>query len=120
MMNKKLLMLAATLALIYGGQVTADDDAASRGEAVFDDCAICHGDDAQGGEDFGAPKLAGQLDWYLIRQLKNFRGEIRGTQEGDEFGPVMQPMAADLDDQAIEDVVAYIMTLDATVVADED
>ena len=119
-MKTKFGMLAATIALSCGGQVMADDDAVSRGEEVYDDCSICHGDDAEGGEDYGAPKLAGQLDWYLIRQLKNFRGEIRGTHEDDEFGPVMQPMATDLDDQAIEDVVAYIMTLDASIEPDED
>ncbi len=120
MINKNLLLAGAVLALTYGGQVVADDAALTRGEEVYDDCSICHGDDAEGGEDYGAPKLAGQLDWYLIRQLQNFRDEARGTNEGDEYGPVMQPMATDLDDQAIDDVVAYIMTLDASIVPDED
>ncbi len=120
MLSKKLVMLVSTIALTYGAQVLADDNAVTRGEEVYDDCSICHGDYAEGGEDYGAPKLAGQLDWYLVRQIQNFRDEIRGTHKDDEFGPVMQPMAVDLDDQAIDDVVAYIMTLDASVDADQE
>lgn len=113
MINKKMVVLTTALALIYGAQTMAEDGAsAERGENVFDDCSICHGDEAEGGEDYGAPKLAGQLDWYLVRQLQNFRAGSRGTHEGDEYGPVMQPMAADLEDQDIIDVVAYIMTLE--------
>jgi len=120
MIMKKLMVMMATLALVYGGPALAGDAAVERGAEVFDDCSICHGDYAEGGEDYGAPKLAGQLDWYLIRQLKNFRAEFRGIAEGDEFGPVMQPMATDLEDQDIDDVVAYIMTLDANYDPDAD
>lgn len=120
--RNSIVTIVTSLALIYGAQAMAEEEttAAERGAEVFDDCSICHGDEAEGGEDFGAPKLAGQLDWYLIRQLQNFRAGARGNAEGDDFGPVMQPMAVDLEDQDIEDVVAYIMTLDQNYDPDAD
>ena len=91
-----------------------------QGAEVFDDiCTICHGEQAQGGEDFEAPKLSGQHDWYLTLQLNNFRAGIRGTHEDDENGLIMRPMALTLSDKNIADVVAYIVTLDPNFV-DED
>ncbi|MEM7364461.1 MAG: c-type cytochrome, partial [Pseudomonadota bacterium] len=108
------LMSASTLPLI----VLADGHSKAKleqGEEVFETCAICHGVNAGGGEDFEAPKLAGQYDWYLTTQLKNFRDGARGTHEDDINGQIMQPMAEDLSDEEIDSVVAYIMTLDGTV-----
>lgn len=121
----KFIVVATACSLFPASQLMAHDEmsaeaAVERGAEVFDDCSICHGDEAEGGEDFGAPKLAGQLGWYLVRQLQNFRAGSRGTNEGDDFGPVMQPMAIDLQDQEIEDVVAYIMTLDQNYDPDAD
>ena len=87
----------------------------SNGEEIFETCAICHGANAGGGEDFEAPKLAGQYDWYLMTQLRNFREGARGTHDDDVNGQIMQPMAEDLTDEDIADVVAYIMTLDGSI-----
>ena len=124
MLKNKTMIMVAPLFLIMGNHAMAEEEAAAasveRGAEVFDNCSVCHGDYAEVGEDYGAPKLAGQLDWYLMRQLRNFRAEFRGTKEGDEFGPVMQPMAADLSDQEIEDVVAYIETLDSNYEPDAE
>lgn len=125
MMKNKMVVMVASLALMCGDQILAGDEtsaeaALERGEELFDDCSVCHGDYGEGGEDYGAPKLAGHLDWYLIRQLKNFRAGIRGTEEGDEYGPVMQPIAVELEDQEIADVVAYIMTLDQNYDPEEE
>ena len=62
-----------------------------------------------------APKLSGQGDWYLRRQLKQFKHGARGTHDKDVFGKVMAPMAATLaDDVAIANVIAYIKTLPDT------
>ena len=75
-------------------------------------CAACHGDAAQGNEALGAPALAGQNDWYLVTQLKNFKAGYRGSHADDKFGAQMVPMAGALADQtAIENVVSYINTL---------
>jgi cytochrome c oxidase subunit 2 len=75
-------------------------------------CASCHGPQAEGNPALNAPKLSGQGDWYLKRQLKNFKIGARGTHDKDVFGKMMAPMAATLaDDAAIDNVVAYIRTL---------
>jgi cytochrome c553 len=105
--------------LIFASEVPADSNTI-KGAEIFDAvCVMCHGEQAQGGEDFEAPKLAGQYDWYLELQLKNFRKGIRGTHEDDENGHVMRPMALGLSDDDITNVVSYIMTLDA-IYLDED
>ena len=58
------------------------------------------------------PRLSGQHDWYLVRQLQNFKSGIRGGDSKDAFGAQMRPMAALLaDEQAMKDIAAYIATL---------
>jgi cytochrome c553 len=76
-------------------------------------CAGCHGSKGEGSESTAAPRLAGQYEWYLINQLNNFKTGARGGDERDAKGAIMVSMANTLaDDQAVEDVVEYIMTLD--------
>ena len=59
-----------------------------------------------------APRAAGMSDWYLQRQLKNFQDGLRGAHPRDSNGLQMSLMADTLhDDQAIDDVIAYINTL---------
>ncbi|MEK7258646.1 MAG: c-type cytochrome [Pseudomonadota bacterium] len=92
-------------------EITLAGDA-SAGRSLYAACAACHGDAAQGNEALGAPALAGQNDWYLVTQLKNFKAGYRGSHADDKFGAQMVPMAGALADQAaIENVVSYINTL---------
>lgn len=84
----------------------------NRGRTAFQSCAACHGANAEGNEAMGAPALAGQNDWYLVTQIKNFRAGFRGTHQNDTYGAQMAAMARSLpDDQAIMNVVSYISTL---------
>jgi cytochrome c oxidase subunit 2 len=85
---------------------------AAAGKPVYAVCAACHGLQAEGNPALHAPKLSGQGDWYLQRQLKNYKQGARGTHDKDVFGKMMAPMAATLaDDAAIGNVSAYIKTL---------
>jgi cytochrome c oxidase subunit 2 len=85
---------------------------AAAGKPLYAVCAACHGLQAEGNPAMNAPKLTGQGDWYLKRQLKNFKDGARGTHDKDVFGKQMAPMAATLaDDAAVDNVVAYIETL---------
>ena len=64
------------------------------------------------GISMNAPRQAGMSDWYLLSQLKNFKEGIRGTHPADLSGKQMGFMSRTLlDDQAMQDVVAYINTL---------
>ncbi len=84
----------------------------AAGESAYSICVACHGPQGEGIEQLGGPRLAGQSDWYLVRQIKNYRQGLRGYDPDDLFGMQMKPMAATLaDDQAIVDVVAYINSL---------
>ncbi|TDJ47984.1 MAG: c-type cytochrome [Gammaproteobacteria bacterium] len=84
----------------------------TRGQRLYRNCGACHGARGQGVWSVAAPRQAGMSDWYLVAQLKNFQQGIRGTHPDDGFGWQMGLMAEILhDDQAIDDVVAYINTL---------
>lgn len=85
---------------------------ASRGETAFAPCAACHGVQAEGNADLGAPPLAGHDDWYVAEQLQAFRSGLRGAHADDSFGQQMRAAAALLpDDQALADVATYLSTL---------
>ena len=87
---------------------------AERGERFWITCGACHGAAGQGIKALNAPRLAGMTDWYMARQLEHFKSGVRGHQPGDLYGSQMAVMAAILkDDDAINDVLAYINTLDA-------
>jgi cytochrome c oxidase subunit 2 len=87
---------------------------ASIGKPLFvSTCSTCHGQNGQGVRLMQAPKLKGMSDWYLATQLKNFKEGVRGAAHAkDDYGPQMALMAAILkDEQAINDLVAYINVL---------
>lgn len=88
------------------------DGNVEKGEKLYRVCAYCHGAEGMGNEALNAPRMAGMTDWYLVRQLQNFRDGIRGSHVQDYYGTQMAFMARTLqDDQAIHDLVAYINTL---------
>jgi cytochrome c oxidase subunit II len=92
-------------------QPTIEGDVAA-GQAAYGVCAACHGAQAQGMEQMGAPGLVGQDDWYLVRQMRNYQQGLRGYDPKDIYGNQMKPMASTLtSEQAIKDVVAYINSL---------
>lgn len=85
---------------------------ASKGRAIFENCSACHGVKGQGVWSTYAPRLANMSDWYLQRQLQNFRAGIRGSHPQDFYGSQMGTMAKALaDDEAVNDLVAYVQTL---------
>ncbi len=83
-----------------------------KGEQKYAVCSACHGPDGNGNKELNAPKLAGQSDWYLLTQLKNFKSGARGGDVArDPIGASMRPNAMLLDDQGMLDVIAYINAL---------
>jgi cytochrome c oxidase subunit 2 len=88
--------------------VTGD---AEHGAELYRDCANCHGADGMGIA-MNAPRTAGISDWYLLNQLRNFKAGIRGTHAADLHGKQMGFMSRMLlNEQDMQDVVAYINTL---------
>jgi len=85
---------------------------AARGKTLYATCAACHGAGAGGNRALGAPALAGQNDWYLLTQLKNFKNAYRGGHPGDPYGAQMRAAVQSLpDEQAMVDVISYINQL---------
>jgi cytochrome c oxidase subunit 2 len=90
---------------------TLDGDP-QKGAAYYTTCGACHGAQAQGNHALQAPRLAGQDDWYLKRQLENFRLGVRGAHDGDTYGHQMVLMARSLqNEQSVNDLLAYLNTL---------
>jgi cytochrome c553 len=88
---------------------------AANGQAIFTGgkgaaapCMTCHGDKGQGNDAMGAPRLAGQGEDYIIKQLTDFAADKR-TPTG--VGAVMPAFAKELNDQDREDVAAYVHSL---------
>lgn len=85
----------------------------AKGAAAFTTtCQACHGASAEGNPAMKAPRLAGQADWYLDRQIKKFKHGIRGADPSDLEGTQMAAMSKTLfDDDVLESVAAYINQL---------
>ncbi|MEZ4742415.1 MAG: c-type cytochrome [Bdellovibrionota bacterium] len=82
------------------------------GEERYKLCSSCHGPEGKGMQAIGGPPLTQSSDWYLLKQLKNFKQGIRGGDaQKDPTGATMKGMAATLDEQAMKDVITYIQTL---------
>ena len=98
----------------YAPPPSVDGDAA-RGEGLYRTCIACHGERGQGNESLSSPPLAGQSDWYLVRQLENYRSGVRGSVPGDLWGIQMRAAAAVLQSDAdVRDLVAYINSWNPT------
>ena len=101
--------------------VISIDGNPQRGARVWRNCGACHGSEGQGLQATQAPRLAGQDDWYLERQLENFRRGIRGRHPGDAYGWQMAEMARLVgDEEATRDLIAHINTLALTAANRQD
>jgi len=84
----------------------------ARGSELYKPCVACHAADGNGVKALSGPALNHSNDWYLLDQLKKFKSGVRGGDPRDLSGALMGPMTFALtDEQAMKDVIAYIMTL---------
>ena len=72
---------------------------AKAGQAKAAVCGACHGVDGNSSVPM-YPKLAGQSEQYIVRQLTDFKGSIRQN-------PIMLGMASPLSTQDMHDIGAY-------------
>jgi cytochrome c553 len=85
---------------------------AKAGQAKAGACAACHGLDGNSA-DPQYPKIAGQHETYIARQLALFKS-------GERVNPIMQGMAAPLTGQDMRDIGAFFATQAPTAgVADD-
>lgn len=94
----KFLLVCTIFALGVGSQVLAAGDA-EAGKSKAAACAACHGADGNSAAP-SFPKIAGQNERYLVKQLKDY-------QSGARQNAMMSGMVAGKSDQDIEDLAAY-------------
>ncbi|MBI1174478.1 MAG: c-type cytochrome [Sideroxydans sp.] len=107
-------VLVATASFAEGG---SEGGNAANGKVIFTQgkgdaapCMSCHGDNGQGDDGMGTPRLANQGEAYIIKQLAEFAGDKR-VPTG--LGAVMNGFAKALSDQDRRDVAAYLSSIDA-------
>jgi cytochrome c553 len=69
-------------------------------------CASCHGPSAKGADAF--PRLAGQLNDYIIRKLTNWEKERGQDKARPDNSAIMGPIAHNLTDAQVKAVAAYL------------
>lgn len=78
----------------------AGQQLAQQGAGAAAACVSCHGANGEGNAQSGFPRLAGQGRLYLVHQLDSYAN-------GSRKHPVMQPIAAALNDAQRQQVAAY-------------
>jgi cytochrome c553 len=96
---KKLTLAFCILTLGSSSVIAADGDA-TAGKTKSALCVPCHGVDGNSNISPIWPKLAGQHEAYLAKQLQDFKSKARDEQ-------TMGPMTAALNDQDMLDLAAY-------------
>ncbi len=100
----KFLMLLS-LVMINSLSFSAFAQDAAKGAELYKQCITCHGDKGDGNPAMKAPRLSGQHDWYVLKQLQDMKaGKIRKND-------VMNPFLAKLSEQDMKDLAAYISKL---------
>jgi cytochrome c553 len=82
--------------------VAAKPDAAAGGAKFSATCVACHGEGGNSGTPAN-PKLAQQHPEYIVKQLQEFKA-------GKRQNPIMQGFAAQLSDQDMKNIAAYLAT----------
>ncbi|TRZ94437.1 MAG: cytochrome C [Rhodocyclaceae bacterium] len=102
-MRNQLLPILLTLCLSSLGHAQNLD----KGKEINSTCAGCHSDAGQGGSRGEYPRLAGQPAKFIATQLKAFRARTR-------INIPMYPytQARELPDEDIEDIAAYLASIE--------
>jgi cytochrome c553 len=97
MKNWVVLTIGLVSTFLYNAGYAAGD--AEAGKAKSASCATCHGADGNSVNPEW-PKLAGQHEGYLVKQLAYFK-------DGERVNETMKGMASNLSEQDREDLAAY-------------
>jgi cytochrome c553 len=90
------------------GALTQQDYNAAFRASDYNYCLVCHGSLGQGNEAIQAPAIAGMEFWSVRNQLEAFRRGWRGKHPEDLVGMEMQPIAMELSELQIPEVISYV------------
>ena len=109
MMNR--FLLAATVCATATAVWASDPAPAAKadpakGQQIFSTvCIACHNADGNSSIPIN-PKLAGQHPEYLLKQMKNFKGD--GGKPPERVNPIMNGMIAAYNEDQMRDIAAYL------------
>ncbi len=72
-----------------------------RADKLYKQCIACHGKDASGKAANKAPRIGGQMDWYIEKQLTDMKAGVRVNQQ-------MLTIVKKLSPEDIADLAAYL------------
>jgi cytochrome c553 len=98
-----LLFAAASDSYAQGGAPGASQQ---QTPAAVQQCVVCHGTQGEGNPAGGFPRIAGQSQYYLAKQLESYA-------VGSRQNPIMQPIAKALSPQERATAAAFFAQLDA-------
>jgi len=100
-------LLAAGLLVLFSATAWAQEGDITQGSQIFDaNCAVCHGSEGQGRVGVNLSN-----DWPAIDPTAFTRAVIEQGVSGTPMTPWSQQYGGPLDDQEIEDVVAFVTSL---------
>jgi cytochrome c553 len=97
---------ASTARTEFESALRAKPDLA-HGAELFQKCAVCHGAAGNGADDGSIPRIAGQHFRVLVRQLVDYRHELRWDIRMEHYAG----RSLLKDSQSIADVAAYVAML---------
>ena len=87
---------------------TVEGDVINGQKLFTSKCGACHGGHGWGNEALFTPRLTVIGDWYLIRQVNNFKESMRGVHKDAKFGKQMAMMAKTVSDEELNDIAAFL------------
>lgn len=87
---------------------TVEGNITNGGKLFTSKCGACHGGQGWGNEALFTPRLTVIGDWYLIRQVNNFKASMRGVHEDAKYGRQMAMMAKTVSDEELNDIAAFL------------
>lgn len=96
----RFIALLAAAGLVWSGAACGAGGDAKKGQSIASNCVACHGHDGDHTTAQTIPKLAQQIEPYIVKQLHDFKSGARKNS-------IMSSMASTLSDQGVNDVAAY-------------
>lgn len=110
-------LAGAVLVALFSSMTSAETAAADALYATT--CSACHGPEAQGNAAAGAPRLAGQAEFYLAEQLHQFRDGRRGAHPDDANGALMRATSLGLSDDQINSMAVLLAAMESEFIPEE-
>jgi cytochrome c553 len=109
------LTVILVLVFLLDAPVFAGEDVAN-GQALFAEiCAVCHGDYGEVSDEV-IPNILGQYPGYLLSQMQAFLSDDPKSARGGIAGSLKRSILLALSVQDIQDIVAYLGTIEYKVV----